>query len=305
MIKPIYICGSTASGKSSFAIHLAQHLDGEIVNGDAYQLYSGLEVITAAPSPLEKTLAPHHLFSFLPVSTQMDAQKYRDITLPCITDVINRGKVPIIVGGSGMYLKFLTHGPSPVPSSDPVLRSELEKRSDEELVQEFTALDPEGAQFTNLQNRRYVIRALEICLLSGGKMSVLKTDWKLASDKVERSLQGAVLQWDAETLRKRILSRTKEILRSGAIEEVESLIGESPTCEKAIGISQIRQYLKGEITLERCEELIFFATAQYAKRQRTWFKKEAWLTPLSAESFTSQQLVEEFSSHLSDTRSQR
>ncbi|MFC5051890.1 tRNA (adenosine(37)-N6)-dimethylallyltransferase MiaA [Rubritalea spongiae] len=280
MHRPIYICGPTASGKSSLAIELAQQINGEIINGDAYQVYRGIETLSAAPSAAELSQAPHHLFSVLDTTEEFDAQRYRELALPVIADIQSRGKTPIIVGGSGMYLKFLTHGPSPVPSSDPKLRAELETRDDTSLVAELTSLDPDGAAMTNLQNRRYVIRALEICLLSGQKMSVIKNDWKQTSDAIDKNLRGALIQWEAEPLRKRISQRTKLMLESGAIEEIKNASSLSITCEKAIGVPQIRAYLAGEIDLATCQEKIFFATCQYAKRQRTWFKKETWLTPI-------------------------
>jgi tRNA dimethylallyltransferase len=244
-------------------------------------VYKGIETLSAAPSVEELAQAPHHLFSVLDISEEFDAQRYRELARPVIADVQSRGKVPIIVGGSGMYLKFLTHGPSPVPSSNPELRAELEKRSDAFLTSELQSLDPEGAEMTNLQNRRYVIRALEICLLSGQKMSEIKNDWKTASAEIEKSLSGALIQWEAEPLRQRIALRTKLMLEHGAIEEVKNAPNFSVTCEKAIGVPQIRAYLAGEIDRAACEEKIFFATCQYAKRQRTWFKKETWLTPLA------------------------
>ena len=281
MTQPIYICGPTASGKSSLAIALAQQLDGEVINGDAYQVYRGIETLSAAPSKQELAQAPHHLFSVLDTSEEFDAQRYRELTLPIINDVQSRGKTPILVGGSGMYLKFLTHGPSPVPASQASLREQLERRDDSSLIEEFTELDPEGAASTNLQNRRYVIRALEICLLSGQKMSVIKSDWKNSSSKIDKNLRGALIQWEADPLRKRIALRTKMMLDQGAIEEVRDSTNFSVTCEKAIGVPQIRAYLAGEMDLACCEEKIFFATCQYAKRQRTWFNKESWLTPVS------------------------
>lgn len=280
MLEPIYICGPTASGKSAFAIALAQRIGGEIINGDAYQIYRGIETLSAAPSQEELAAVSHHLFSILDPTEQMDAQRYRDLTLPAIERLQEKGKVPIVVGGSGMYLKFLTHGPSPVPSGDAALREQLETKSSEALAEELTLIDPEGAAMTNLQNRRYIIRALEICILSGKKMSELKNDWANTSKEIESQLRGYVLNWEAETLRKRIHRRTTSMLESGAIKEVQNLTQPSITCEKAIGVEPIRRYLEKEITLERCHELIFFATSQYAKRQRTWFKKESWLRVL-------------------------
>lgn len=278
MNRPIYICGPTASGKTSLAIEITKLIGGEIVNADAYQIYRGMEIISAAPSTTELAQATHHLYGALAPHELCDAMTYREMAQRVITEVQSRGKTPIITGGSGMYLKFLTHGPSPVPASNEPLRAELEKKSDSELIGQLSELDPEGAASTNLQNRRYVIRALEICILSGQKMSELKSTWKKANQQTEQNLHGIYLAWDPETLRQRINLRSKIMLSSGAIKEVANLPSASATCEKAIGVSQIRSHLAGKTTLEQCTELIAAATRQYAKRQRTWFRKETWLT---------------------------
>jgi len=279
MLDPIYICGPTASGKSSLAIELARINDGEIVNADAYQLYQGLEIISAAPNKAELEQAPHHLYGVLQPNQLCDAMQFREMALEKIKEIQSRGKLAIITGGSGLYLKFLSHGPSPVPSSDESLRNELENESDEALIERLTQLDPEGAEATNLKNRRYVIRALEICILSGSKMSEVKNDWKNKNKKVEAGLRGAYLQWDRDQLRERINHRVGQMLKDGAVEEVAALKTPSTTCKKAIGIPQLYSYLEGDINIEECRERIAAATRQYAKRQRTWFGKENWLTP--------------------------
>jgi len=276
-MSPIYLCGPTASGKSALAVELAQRHDGEIINADAYQIYRGLEILSAAPSKEELASAPHHLFSIASTSANMDAQQHRERALASIADVQSRGKLPIVAGGSGMYLKFITHGPSPVPAGDDSLREQLDQRPLESLIRELQQLDPEGAAATNLKNRRYVTRALEICLLSGKPMSSIKNDWANTSAKIDASLRGAVLIWDREELRQRIKLRTRMMIEQGAIEEVQNLTDASDTCLKAIGVRDIQAHLRGEMTLDECEERIFFATCQYAKRQRTWFKKESWL----------------------------
>ena len=279
MEQPIYVCGPTASGKSSLAIELACLLDGEIVNADAYQLYRGLEIISAAPDASELICAPHCLYGVLEQEELCDAMQFRKMALTAIAEIQSRGKLPIITGGSGLYLKFLSHGPSPVPTGDEALREQLALESDDALVARLCEIDPEGAELTNLKNRRYVMRALEICLLSGRKMSELKNDWKHKSDAIEKNLRGVYLQWDKDLLRDRINRRVDIMLELGAIEEVAALKNPSATCEKAIGIPQIKSYLAGEIDLTECKERIAAATRQYAKRQRTWFSKENWLTP--------------------------
>ncbi|MGB0993995.1 MAG: tRNA (adenosine(37)-N6)-dimethylallyltransferase MiaA, partial [Akkermansiaceae bacterium] len=241
---------------------LAHRLDGEIINADAYQLYRGIDTIAASPNPEELSQAPHHLYGVLSPSDTCDAMRYREMALPVIAEVQSRGKTPILTGGSGMYLKFLTHGPSPVPSGDDELRSQLEEETDAALIEQLTRLDPEGAAITNLKNRRYVIRALEICLLSGKKMSEVKSDWKRKSADIEKSLRGIYLLWDRETLRQRINHRTRLMLEQGAIQEVAALTDPSTTCIKAIGIPQIQSHLAGDLTLPQCEERIAAATRQ-------------------------------------------
>lgn len=279
MNRSIYVCGPTASGKSSLAIELARLLDGVIVNADAYQLYQGLEIISAAPDSSELSQAPHRLYSVLRQDELCDAMRYREMALATIEDIHSEGKTPIITGGSGLYLKFLSHGPSPVPSGNEELRDELSKESDEDLTNRLVSLDPEGAAMTNLKNRRYVIRALEICILSGRKMSEVKNDWKKTSQEIEKKLSGIYLHWDKTQLRDRIHRRVDQMLEQGAIDEVAALQNPSETCRKAIGIAQIQSHLRGEISLDACKEKIAAATRQYAKRQRTWFRKEKWLKP--------------------------
>ncbi|MFD2255774.1 tRNA (adenosine(37)-N6)-dimethylallyltransferase MiaA [Luteolibacter algae] len=274
---PIYVCGATASGKTSHALACAAEHDGEIVNADAYQLFRGIEVISAAPSDEEKSVVPHHLFGILEPGVHCDAGKYSEMAAPVIADIQARGKVPIVVGGSGLYLKFLTHGASPLPKGDEALRAEMDKKPVAELLEELEKLDPVEAAQVNRQNHRYVSRSLEICLLTGGKVSALRDGWERKTREKEALLKGVWLVRERAELHERIARRSREMLASGAIEEVAKLAGIHGNWEKAIGVKEIRQHLAGEISRDQCEELIIFATRQYAKRQETWFKREKWL----------------------------
>ena len=274
---PIYICGPTASGKSSLALELAAQLDGEIVNADAYQLYQGLEIITACPSKKEQSHAPHHLYSVLATTETLDANRYRQMALPIIAEIQSRGKTPLIVGGSGLYLKFLTHGPSPVPSGDEKIRTELETLSMSELTQRLQELDPVEANQINLKNRRYLTRSLELCLLTGQPVSQLRLKWEQPDPP---HLKGIYLQWPREELAQRIAERTELMLSKGASAEVAALPTTATTAAKAIGIAEIQAHLTNQLTREETKERITIATRQYAKRQRTWFRKEKWLTPI-------------------------
>ena len=262
---------------------MARKLDGEIVNADAFQLYRGLEVLTAAPPPEERAVVAHHLYGVLDPSEKTDAGSYMRMAKPVIEELQSRGKTPVIAGGSGLYLKFLTHGPAPLPQGDAKLRAELDARPLEDLVAELRALDPVEAARTALQNRRFVSRALEICLLTGEKASDLRDQWETRTREISATLRGAVIQRTRADLHARIAKRTKLMLDGGAIEEVAALARVSTNCEKAIGFREVRALNAGEIDRATCEELINAATRQYAKRQETWFRREKWLTPLTAE----------------------
>jgi tRNA dimethylallyltransferase len=279
-IRPYYVCGPTASGKSARAIALAQEWNGEIVNADAFQLYRGLETITAAPTPEEQAQVPHHLYSVLDPSETCDAQRYRTLAQPVIDAIIARGKIPIVTGGSGLYLKFLTHGPSPLPPGNATLRVELDAIPLEKLIAELQSIDPIEAAQIELQNRRYVSRAVEIFRLSGIPASQQRSNWEHVSAAKQQQLQGIVLQLPRQELHQRIAQRCAHMLQNGAIEEVQSHREHlSETCRKAIGVPQILDLLDGTIDQATCLQKIIEATRQYAKRQETWFRRETWLTP--------------------------
>ena len=197
---------------------------------------------------------------------------------PVIEGVLSRGRLPVVVGGSGLYLKFLTHGISPAPPGDENLRAELDKEELEVLAGRLEELDPEEAARQNLKNRRHVTRALEICLLTGGKASDLRKNWE--KPDWEKKLRGILVNWNPDDLDPRIRARTRWMMENGAVEEVAALSEGATTAAKAIGVPEIRDYLAGKITREECEERIFFSTRRYAKRQRNWFRKEEWLTPV-------------------------
>lgn len=273
-----FVCGPTASGKSAHALEAARELNGEIVNADAFQLYGGVEILTAAPPLADRAKQPHHLYGVLVPSETIDAMAYLRLVVPVIEEVLSRGKTPIITGGSGLYLKFLSHGPSPLPPGEAGLRQELDALPLEELVARLQSLDPVEAARTDLHNRRYVSRALEVCILAGVPCSSLRDDWEEATQARAAKLRGVFLQREREELHRRIGLRTRMMLDGGAIEEVAALEDAAVGLEKAIGIGEIRRLLAGEIDRVACEELINAATRQYAKRQETWFKREAWLS---------------------------
>lgn len=274
-----FVCGPTASGKSARAVEIARKLNGEIVNADAFQLYRGVEILTAAPSAADRLEIPHHLYGVLSPSEPVDAMAYLRLVVPVIDELLARGITPVITGGSGLYLKFLSHGPSPLPPGEPGLRAELDALPIEALVTRLRELDPAEAARTDLHNRRYVSRALEVCLLAGVPCSSLRDAWETASAARAARLRGIVLQRPRTELHDRIARRTRLMLDGGAIGEVSALGDIAPGLEKAIGLREIRRLIAGEIARPACEDLINAATRQYAKRQDTWFRREGWLEP--------------------------
>ena len=166
-----FIVGPTATGKSELAADIAAEIDGEIVSADAFQLYCGLDLLSAKPDPSILAKAPHHLIGAMPLSEEMNAEKYRCMASRAIEEVNSRGKLAIIVGGSGLYIKALTHGLAPLPQSDRKLREKLNALSLTELRSQLCKLDPATAEKIDIKNRRRVVRALEICLLTGKPVS--------------------------------------------------------------------------------------------------------------------------------------
>jgi tRNA dimethylallyltransferase len=274
-IEPFYLVGATASGKSALAMALAERVGGEIVNADAFQLYRGMDICTAQPSREDLERVPHHLYGVLDPRETSDAQRYCEMAQPVIHSIAERGKVPLIVSGSGLYVKALTHGLSPLPN-DPGLRARLEHLTAGERVSWLLHRDPEAAHTVNLKNDRYVTRALEICLLTGLRQSELRKAWSQAAPEY----RGVRLVWDRETLGTRIQQRVQKMADAGLVAEIAGLTELSPTAEKAIGVREIRAHLAGEGSLKQALDAIVLATRQYARRQEKWFRREKGFSPL-------------------------
>ncbi len=274
---PFYLAGATGTGKSDVALGLAERCGSEIVNADAFQIYRGLDVLTAKPSAADLARVRHHLYSALDPNEVLDAARFASLASPSIAEIQGRGRVPIITGGSGLYLKALTHGISRnLPAADPALRAELTAQPLPLLAHRLHRLDPEGAAQTNLLNKRYVIRALEITLLSGRPMSELKNEWATQ----QPVFRGVVLVRERADLYQRINARVSRMFEGGALDEVRALETLSRTAAKAIGVAEIRAYFAGELSRDECLDAIRQSTRRYAKRQMTWFRREKGFVPV-------------------------
>jgi tRNA dimethylallyltransferase len=279
--EPLYIVGPTASGKSGLAIALAERLEGEIVNADAFQLYRGLDICTAKPSAADMRRVPHHLYGVISPGEVCDAQLFCNLAKPIIAEIAGRGKLPIVVGGSGLYVKALTHGLSPLPS-DAALRQKLEHLTPGERIEWLLLRDPQASETVNLKNDRYVTRALEICLLTGQRQSELRKAWA----KAEVSFRGIRLVWERPALDGRIDQRVLHMIEAGLVEEVRDCADLSLTAVKAIGVQEVRRHLAGEASLEDTVAAIQLATRQYARRQEKWFRREVGFRVLAMEEYT-------------------
>lgn len=275
--KPIFILGPTGCGKSAVAVELAEILDNtQIISTDAYQVYRGMPIITAAPGDEEMSRVKHHLVGFMNPTENNDAAEHARRAENIITELQKGGMPPVLTGGSGLYVKFISHGISPAPPSDPELRAELNALPLPEVVRRLQEVDPEGAADTDLQNPRYVVRNLEIVLLGAKPLSYWRNNWQAPIGP------GFCLVRDTADLDARIAKRAAQMLRDGVADEVAALEGLtlSTTASKTLGLSQVQDYLKGRLTASELISAISLATRQYAKRQRTWLRREKWLTPV-------------------------
>lgn len=275
------IVGPTAVGKTGLAVAVAAGCDGEIVGADAFQVYEGMSLVTAKPEPELLAAVPHHLIGTVPRSEAFDVARYLSLARAAIADIERRGKAAIVAGGTGLYVRALTHGLAELPSADPEIRSALEALPLPELRDRLLQVDPAAANIVDLANRRRVVRALEVHTLTGQPFSRFRENWNRPP---LAPTEGVLLVRDAADLAGRIERRTRAMFDAGMLEEVRTLHDLGPTAEKAIGISEARACLRGEITREEAGDRVIRATRKYAKRQMTWFRREPGLeTVLLAE----------------------
>jgi tRNA dimethylallyltransferase len=301
MRRTFFIVGPTATGKSDLAADVACEVRAEIVSADAFQVYRGLDLLTAKPGASTLAKASHHLIGTTPLHQEMNAEKYRRAALRAIHEIHSRGKLAIVVGGSGLYINALTHGLAPLPESDPKLREKLDAMSLDELRSRLIELDREAPGKIDMKNRRRVVRALEICLLTGKPASAQRGQrgrkaGNLACDPAKRSggkssqaglpasRTGVFVFRDREELYARINQRVEAMFENGVIEEVRAAGEVSATASQMIGFREIRQLLSGPAdagSITQCVAAIQQATRRYAKRQLTWFRRQTNFSPLN------------------------
>ena len=292
------IVGPTATGKSEIAADVAAELGAEIVSADAFQIYRGLDLLTAKPDAATLAKAPHHLIGTTSILEEMSAAKFRERALGAISAIHSCGKLAIVVGGSGLYVKALTHGLLSAPAADPDLRAQLNEMSLDDLHKKLLKLDPETASKVDVKNRRRLVRAIEVCLLSEQKISGPRKEWE--SDV---GINGVFVFRERDELYKRINRRVEAMFDAGVIEEVRTAGAMSETASKMIGLREIRELLDGKMSIlsaswtdssgsDQCMAAIQQATRRYAKRQLTWFRRQTNFDSLNLSLLTHVEAVE-------------
>lgn len=283
----ILITGPTASGKSAFALKLAKEHGGVVVNADSMQVYDTLQVLSARPSQDDMEGVPHHLYGHVPATNLYSTGEYLRDASALIKELRAQKVMPVVVGGTGLYFKALLGGLSEIPAIPDDIRDYYRDRAVEigapALHNELTAKDPEIAAQLNPQDAQRIIRALEVLEATGKSLSSFKAVSGNAVIDEARAKKFVVLP-ERPVLHSRINRRFEIMMDQGAVEEVQALLALNPrpdaTAMKAIGVSQIAEMLKGNMSREEVIEKSSAATRQYAKRQMTWFRNqmgEDWL----------------------------
>jgi tRNA dimethylallyltransferase len=277
----IAIVGPTASGKSALALRLAQEREGEIVSCDSLQVYRGLDIGSAKATPAERAAVPHHMLDVASPQAAFSAADYARLARAALTEIRARGRLPIVAGGSGLYLRALLFGLFEGPSRDDALRRRLEhlaeRFGDARLHRLLARVDAVAAARTNPSDRVRVVRALEVYWLTGRPITAHRSAGSRPLEGFRALVLG--LSPDRERLRAAVEARTRQMLERGLVAEVRGVLerssGAVPRPLGAIGYRQAVSVLRGELDLEAAERSIVTETMRFAKRQMTWFRHQA------------------------------
>ncbi|WP_456418964.1 tRNA (adenosine(37)-N6)-dimethylallyltransferase MiaA [Thermovibrio sp.] len=268
----IVITGPTATGKTDFSIKLAREIGGEVISADSMQVYRGLDVGTDKVSPEIRREIPHYLIDVVEPTEKFSVADFVREADRAIEEIRKKGKYPIVVGGTGFYIKALLYGLPQTPPSDEKLREELKELSSEELYREVKKISPEYAEKVGISDRKRLIRALEVYRLTGKPI----TEFKVWREEPRYPFLGYFLYRNRSELYRRIEDRVESQVRRGLVEEARRILalGGDLTALQALGYKEMAGYLRGEVGLEEAKKLLKRRTKEFAKRQFTWFRKE-------------------------------
>ena len=277
--QPLFLAGPTAVGKSAVALLLSEQLGGEIISVDSMQVYRGLDIGTAKPGADERARVPHHLIDVAELNESFDAAQFCTLARLAEAEIRSRGRVPIFCGGTGLYFKSYLEGLGEAPPANPALRAELERTPLDVLLRELAECDPATFERIDRQNPRRVIRAVEVIRLTGKPFSAQRAAWNGAAHDAQDVSSLIVLTRAKPDLDARINARVDAMFAAGLVAETEALLrcglAENPAALQAIGYRQVVEHLRGERSLPETIELVKVRTRQFAKRQLTWFRRQA------------------------------
>ncbi len=284
---PLLLAGPTAVGKSAIALLLAEELGGEIISVDSMQVYRGMDIGTAKPSPEERARVPHHLIDVVDVTQPFDAAQFIALARQAVADIQSRGRLPILCGGTGLYFKAFLDGLGQAPPADAALRGALEATPLPDLLRELAERDPETYERIDRQNPRRIIRAIEVIRLTGEPFSAQRANWAHGSGVTHHAATCIGLSRPAGDLHRRIEARVDAMFRQGWVAETEQLLerglAQNQTAMQALGYRQIVEHLRGQRSLPETIQLVKIRTRQFAKRQMTWFRRQLRLNWINLE----------------------
>lgn len=298
MIKGLVIAGPTGVGKTDLSIKLAKLLDADIISADSAQIYKGMNIGTAKITVEEMQGVKHYMLDVVEPIKKYSVGDYQTAVDNILNEKEKENKNIILTGGTGLYIGSITEGLSDLPAGDPVLREELLKLDSEELYKKLIELDPQAAQDIHINNRRRVERAVEVCLLTGDKFSVLS---KKNIKNNNYNFLKVALERDREHLYERINLRVDIMLEKGLEQEVRDLYekyGENLRKINIIGYTELIEYFNGKVTYEEAVENIKRNSRRYAKRQFTWFKNDPTYVWFDLDKLSEEEIINSIMSEL-------
>ena len=309
MKKPlvVVVLGPTASGKTSLGIEIAEKFGGEIISADSMQIYENMDIATAKPSADELARVKHHLIGFVPMGEVFSVAKYKDKAIETIDDILSRGKLPVVVGGTGFYIDTLVKNTEFFDYEDSDVRVKLEQRLKNEgietLYEELGKIDPITAERLHINDVKRILRALEVYYLTGKTISEQDEHSHLNESKYSWLLIGLRAE-DRQYLYDRINLRVDMMLEEGLLDEAKSFFDSevSSTAAQAIGYKELRPYIDGLVSLGDAVEKLKMETRRYAKRQLTWFRRNPEIHWFDIDKLTAQELIEKSCSLVDNER---